>query len=221
MKRKASPKTLVIAAVAGATLLAVVLGYLVLISPQRSTAADLSTEIEATEQKIVEYRLANRNPQKPIRFAELFALTKAMPDDKDVPGVLLELSRVADDTGIGITSVTPKETQAAQGYERVPIEVVFEGNFYDLSDFLYRLRTIVSVRDGSLEASGRLFAIDTLQFTEGEKRFPQLQATLTLTAFVFNAAATGSPDGAAPAVPGATPPAPTSEGAPTAVGATN
>ncbi len=218
MKRKTSKKTMVLAALVGGSLLMAALGYLVLISPQRSTAADLAGQIETTEQKITEYRLANRNPAKPIKYAELFGLTKAMPDQHDVPGVLLELSRVAADTGISIASVAPKEQQPASGYLRLPIEVIVEGNFYDLSDFLYRLRTLVSVRDGNLEAHGRLFSVDSLQFVEGEKRFPQLQATLILTAFMFDSTTVTPTDGAAPA--GGTAPAPSStDGAPTAVGA--
>ena len=217
MKRKASRKQMIIAAIVGTSLLAAVIGYLVAIGPQRSEAARLSADIESTEQTIADYRLANRDPQKPIKFAELFALTKAMPDDADMAGVLLELSRVADDSGISITSVLPKEMQPAQGYQRLPIEVIFEGNFYDLSDFLYRLRTLVSVREGALGANGRLFAIDSVQFLEGEDEFPQLQATLTLTAFVFDRATASAPGGATAPVDGSTPTTGTTN--PTAVGA--
>jgi type IV pilus assembly protein PilO len=217
VKFKASRKQMIIAAIVGASLFAALIGYLVAIGPQRSEAASLSAEIESTEQTIAEYRLANRDAQKPIKFAELFALTKAMPDEQDMPGVLLELSRVADDSGISINSVLPKELQPAQGYQRLPIEVIFEGNFYDLSDFLYRLRTLVSVREGALEANGRLFAIDSLQFLEGEDSFPQLQATLTLTAFVFDRTAASAPDGATAPADGTTPTTGTTN--PTAVGA--
>ena len=217
MKLKVNRKQKVIAAIVGVSLLVAALGYLVAIGPKRSEAARLSADIESTEQTIAEYRLANRDPQKPIKFAELFALTKAMPDDADMPGVLLELSRVADDTGITITSVLPKEAQPAQGYQRLPVEVTFEGNFYDVSDFLYRLRTLVSVRDGALAANGRMFAIDTLQFLEGEESFPQLRATLTLSAFMFDRTAATAPDGATAPADGSAPPTGTTN--PTAVGA--
>ncbi len=218
MKRKNSRSTVVLGAIVGASLLAAVLGYLVLVSPQRSTAADLAAQAEETRAKVAEYRLANRNAPKPFKFAELFALTKVMPDDEDVPGVLLELSRVAADSGIEITSVMPKDRQPAIGYQRLPLVVTFRGQFYELSDFLYRLRTLVAVRDNWLEADGRLFTVDKVDFVEGPERFPDLEATLLVTAFVFDSAAISSTDGAA-AVAGTTPPAAGSEGAPTAVGA--
>ena len=86
----------------------------------------------------------------------------------------------------------------------LPISVTFNGNFYNLADFLYRLRSLVSVHGGRLDATGRLFAVDTLSFNESDLKFPQIQATLVIDAFVYAAAP-------APAVapPAATPPAST------------
>jgi hypothetical protein len=77
--------------------------------------------------------------------------------------------------------------------------VTFQGNFYNLADFLYRLRSLVTVHGGRLDATGRLFAVDTLMFNESELKFPQIQATLVIDAFVYAAAPVP--------VPAATPPA--------------
>jgi hypothetical protein len=77
--------------------------------------------------------------------------------------------------------------------------VVFDGNFYDLSDFLYRLRNLVDVRNGTLDATGRLFTVDSLSFGEGLKRFPEIQATMTIDAYTYGTAAPAtSPPAAAP-----------------------
>ena len=83
----------------------------------------------------------------------------------------------------------------------LPISVTFNGNFYNLADFLYRLRSLVTVHAGTLDATGRLFSVDTLAFNESEKKFPQIQATLVIDAFVYAAAPAS--------VPAATPPAAT------------
>ncbi|MDQ3993888.1 MAG: hypothetical protein M3265_03740, partial [Actinomycetota bacterium] len=61
----------------------------------------------------------------------------------------------------------------------------FEGNYYDLTDFLYRMRNLVTVRDGVLEASGRLYTLDALDLHEAEDGFPQIQAVLTVSAYSF------------------------------------
>ena len=51
--------------------------------------------------------------------------------------------------------------------------LTFEGNYYDLTDFLFRLRNLVSVRDGVLEANGRLYTLDALDLAEGGDGFPR------------------------------------------------
>ncbi|MDX6409456.1 MAG: hypothetical protein QOE13_2527, partial [Gaiellaceae bacterium] len=70
-------------------------------------------------------------------------------------------------------------------YTVLPVSVTFQGNFYNLADFLYRLRSLVSVHTGTLDATGRLFSVDTLTFNESALKFPQIQATLVIDAFVY------------------------------------
>jgi Tfp pilus assembly protein PilO len=200
------PKPAAIALVVVALLIVGGLGYFLVISPKRSTSADLATQIEATETEIQNRRLAGRAAPKaePIRAAELFRVTKAMPGKADMPGVLLELNRIARDTGIRFDSITPGDSADAGGYLRQPIDVIFEGSFYELSDFLYRVRTLVSVHNGRLRATGRLFTVRTLSFVESEKGFPQIRATLGVDAYVYGTGAE-TPPAATP--PAATPPA--------------
>jgi hypothetical protein len=80
----------------------------------------------------------------------------------------------------------------------LPIALKFEGNYYDLTDFLFRLRNLVAVRDGRLAARGRLFTLDQLDFHEGPGGFPQIEAALTVAAYVY-----GAPP-ATPSAPGTT-----------------
>jgi hypothetical protein len=207
------PKPAAIALVVVALLVVGGLGYFLVISPKRSASADLAAQIDSTETEIQTRRLALSSAPKaePIRAADLFRVTKAMPSKADMPGVLLELNRIARETGIRFDSITPGESADAGGYLRQPIEVVFEGSFYELSDFLYRARTLVSVHNGRLRATGRLFAVRTLSFVESEKGFPQIRATLGVDAFVYGTGAATSPAATPPAAtpPAATPPAAT------------
>ena len=206
MTKQRIPKPAAIALVVVALMVVGGLGYFLVISPKRSASADLAAQIEATETEIQTRRLAVRSTPKaePIRAADLFRVTKAMPSKADMPGVLLELNRIARDTGIRFDSITPGDSADAGGYLRQPIEVVFEGSFYELSDFLYRVRTLVSVHNGRLRATGRLFTVRTLSFVESEKGFPQIRATLGVDAFVYGTGAATAPAATPPA---ATPPA--------------
>jgi Tfp pilus assembly protein PilO len=172
-------------------------GYFVLVRPQRAKASELTAQIESAEQRLAALRLAAQQPGvERIEVADLFRLSKAMPDRADMSGVLLELNRIAADTGITFESISPQTAVPITGYQAVPIQLTFKGNFYNLSDFLYRLRTLVHVEDGRLAATGRLFAIDTLDFTESQEGFPKITATLVVDAFVYG---TGAPATATPA----------------------
>jgi Tfp pilus assembly protein PilO len=207
MKRQSLPKPALIAIVVAVLALVSAAGYFLLISPKKSAASDLQAEIEGVEAQIAASRIAVRNAQQvePIRVADLFRVAKAMPDTIDMPGVLLELNRVARDAGIRFDSISSAaDPSDSGGYLRQPIEVVFEGNFYELSDFLYRLRSLVTVRGGELAATGRLFSVRSLAFNEGDSGFPQIKATLSIDAYVYG---TGAPQAATGAAPGAAPPA--------------
>ena len=198
---KSLPKPAAIAIVVAVLLVVTLAGYFLLISPQRSKSADLAMEAEAIEAQIQALRIANAQVRnvEPIRVADLFRVSKAMPSTDDMPGVLLELNRIANETGIGFESITPQDPADAGGYLRRPIDLVFDGNYYELSDFLYRLRSLVRVRGGQLEATGRLFTVNALNFVESERSFPRIKATLNISAYVYGTGA---------AVPAQPPPAP-------------
>lgn len=206
---KGLPKPAAIAIVIAALLVVSALGYFVLISPQRSKGAELAAEAQGIETQIQALRIANaqvRNAE-PIRVADLFRVSKAMPNTDDMPGVLLELNRIARETGIGFESITPQEAADAGGYLRRPIDLVFDGNYYELSDFLFRLRSLVRVRGGKLEATGRLFSVNSLNFAESERKFPRIKATLNISAYVYGTGAAAPATAATPPTGNAQPPA--------------
>lgn len=174
-------------------------GVFLIVLPQRHEASSLTEEIDATEQQIATARVAAaRKPPAPIRVANLFKLVKAMPDKEDMPGLLLQLNQTASDAGIVFDSITPQQPAPATGFSKVPINLEFTGNFYDLNDFVYRLRSLVAVRTGTLYATGRLFSIDSIEFSEGAGGFPNIAAKVTLAAYVYG---TSVPGAAAPVAP--------------------
>ena len=176
-----------------AVVLALVVGWFALVAPKRSEASKLSRQIDDAKAQIA---AANASPShsSAIRVADLFKLSRAMPNSSDIPGVLLQLSRVAEEAGVSFQSIVPQDPVQVGSYQRIAITLTFEGRFYDLSDFLYRLRNLVGVHNGVLNATGRLFTVDTISFDEGALQFPQVKATLAVSAFVFG-------DGSGSAVP--------------------
>jgi type IV pilus assembly protein PilO len=220
------PKPAAIAIVVVALLVVTALGYFLVISPNRSQASELKQETETVQAQIQALRISNTQVRQaePIRVADLFRVSKAMPATDDMPGVILELNRIARDAGIRFESITPQAVGDAGGYLRRPIDLVFDGNFYELSDFLFRLRSLVRVRNGQLEANGRLFTVNALNFVESERSFPDIKATLSVNAFVYGTGAPQppappAPQPAAPAQPAPAQPAPAQPASPPAAAA--
>jgi type IV pilus assembly protein PilO len=194
-ERKPLPQNAVIAIVVVAVLLVGFIGWFLVVHPQGGKVADLKRQAQDVQERIDAYnqQVAAARSAPKIEVADVYRLAKAMPDKTDMPDLLLELSQLARDTGIRFDSISPQPPAAVGSYTVLPISVTFNGNFYNLADFLYRLRSLVTVHGGTLDATGRLFAVDTLTFNESELKFPQIQATLVIDAFVYAAAPAPAP----------------------------
>jgi Tfp pilus assembly protein PilO len=197
------------AVIALALLIVAAIGFFLLVKPKMDESSSLDERIAEFQSKIDVALAAQRaSGGEAIKVADLFRVTKAMPDTTDMSSVILELNAVATASGVEFISIAPQASVAREGgFLAVPIKLTFEGSYYDLTDFLFRLRNLVIVRDGELESSGRLFTLDALDLHEGSLGFPQVQAAITLSAYSYSPA----PAAAAPAT---TPPATSTTPAP-------
>jgi Tfp pilus assembly protein PilO len=194
-----------IALIVGGDLLLLLLGWFLLVSPQRATAQSIARSAQSAQVQIEQLQLAANTPvipvtqpkQPEIRTAYLYKLSKAMPLTTDMPNLLLELNQVVRSAGVQLSSISPAPTDPTTGATLINLSV--SGDFYSLTDLLYRLRSLVAVHNGALEVSGRLFSITSVGLTpSGTGRI--LNASVTLNAFTFGAAAqTASATAAAPA----------------------
>jgi Tfp pilus assembly protein PilO len=204
-----------VAIVAGGLFLVAIIGYFALLAPKRATAADLKQQTAAVQKQIDANKSTGFMQALPaVRSAGVFSLAKAMPKQLETPNVILQLSELAQDSGITFDQITPNAaaTSAVPGavvtpdttdpFAVEPIQVQFSGNFYDLVTFLQRLRNLVRVDHGRLAAYGRLFDVSDIAFCEipasscssstassspagpAESTFPHVQAVLTINAFV-------------------------------------
>ena len=95
---------------------------------------------------------------------------------------------------------------AAPGLETVPLELEFNGNFFNLADFFHRLKRFVKVANEGVLVRGRLLTIDTLKFSSDPELFPKLRAEITATVYLSPKAG-GTTAGATPQGPSSTVPA--------------
>ena len=186
-KLKKTPVAIKLAVVVGGLIVLAAAGYFLLVGPKKNEANSLSNEITQLDGKIQEARSQATQAAglSKIRVATLYKLQTAMPNDPKVDDLSLELYAVAKATGIRFDSIQPGEVQDTTAYQVIPITLIFQGSFYDLSDFLYRLQSLVLVENHELIARGRLYTVDDVSFAEGENGFPKIAATLQIDAYVF------------------------------------
>jgi Tfp pilus assembly protein PilO len=179
-----------IAIIVGGVLVFGLAAWFFVVHPQSGKVANLKRQSQDVQEKIDAYhqQVAAARSAPKIEVADVYRLAKAMPSKTDMPDLVLELSQLARDSGIQFDSIAPQAAVAGSGYTVVPIDVTFNGNFFNLADFLYRLRTLVDVHNTRLDATGRLFSVDTLSFAEAPERFPRIQAKLLIDAFVYGTA---------------------------------
>ncbi|MDX6398680.1 MAG: hypothetical protein QOJ43_2088 [Gaiellaceae bacterium] len=202
MKLKITSKALYAIVIGGLLVYGAAFWFLA-VAPKRAKATETGVQAAELELTVAAARAAATAPpdSQPIAVADIFRLAKAMPAAPDMPGILLELARIAEETGIEFQSISPQSSTVEGDYQVVPISLLFDGNFYELSDLLFRLRTLVGVRHGKLDATGRLFSVQTIDFGESPAGFPQITANLTLEAYVYGTDAPASSLPAAEAAP--------------------
>jgi Tfp pilus assembly protein PilO len=185
-----SPRAQFAIAVAAILVWALALWFL-LVAPKRSQAAGLSEDVVAAELQLADAQLQARRPKKAStgpKVADVLRLAKAMPSSADQAGLVLELDRLARSSSVTLRSITPSEaTVGAGGATTIPVVVTATGSYRQITRFLQRTRTLVRVRGGAVRATGRLLTMQGVELSESSTRkFPYLDATITLNAFVYD-----------------------------------
>jgi Tfp pilus assembly protein PilO len=188
------PKAAVIGGIVAAGVLVLLVGYLVLVAPQKKKAASLDKQTTAVRQQIAQ-QLAEIAASKntvaapKIHVADVYKLAKAMPSDADMPDILIQLDQVAKDAGVDLKNISPSQPtlDPVTGQQSIQVSLNVDGDFFTITDLVYRLRNFVYVRHGALEASGRLFTIDNINFAPSGGK--NLGANITVRTYVYGAAA--------------------------------
>ena len=185
------PKWAPVALVAAGALVVLLGGWVFLLSPKQHTIANLHNQMSAVQEQIAadlsRAATARSGSSAPtIRVADIYTLQMAMPSATDMPDLLLELDQTANAAGVTLQSIQPSAPSTASGtpYTTVPINLTATGNFYSLTDLLYRLRNLVYVRGGALEANGRIFDVNAVSLSTQDN---VVTAQISLDTYVYAA----------------------------------
>lgn len=152
---KISPRDILIAAVVGILVVAVILVVL-LILPQNTRLSQIDTSVKSAQNEIsqAEALLAQRQQAKQrsaMTATELLALSNAVPENPELPSLIMELQDLAAKSGLQFRSLTPAQPApawTAQGkvpeptYLRIPLKMQVFGTWSDTVDFLQRVQRL-------------------------------------------------------------------------------
>jgi hypothetical protein len=206
---------------------AVVAGWMLVVSPKRSEASSLASQIASEQSQLDSVRSqvdAGLVAQKAFagQYAQLARLGEAVPPTDDVPSLIYQVQSAAQaahvsfrglqlsSTSSGSSSATsgaaaaPLPPGAAVGAAGLPTEnftFTLSGNFFNLANFFNRLNNFVVSRQNQLLISGRLMTINAITLSPGATGFPQISASVSATTYIVPATqgATGGATSAGPA----------------------
>lgn len=187
MIERLNGRTCVLIAASGLVLV-VLVGWLGFVSPQRSKAAALAVQIDETETQLAVTQALVDGPILRRSTAELATLRTAIPDEVRMSQILRQLSKASGEARIRLLGITPAPVTAVGAADVVAMSLTIEGRYFAIREFLRLLRSRAEIdADSTVRASGRLFAIDSIQFTGGTSEGATLiQASLTVNAFAFS-----------------------------------
>jgi Tfp pilus assembly protein PilO len=177
----------------------IVAWYFLLFSPAQRKISDLDTQIQSAQsaldmanQEVV--KLESYKKTAPQSRAEVVRLGKMLPTSEGIPGLIIELSKTAEASGVSITSIARGTVTAGSpfGIQNVTIQVA--GRYFDVEDFLYRLEEYVAFRNATFRVTGRLLQVTQLTMqastgTEAAGSSPPLAVTIGLNAYLWGGVA--------------------------------
>lgn len=132
-------------------------------------------------------RLQKIKQEAPKIEAELIQLSRRMPEEVDIPSLIIELQELASESGLEFSSFTPAQPAAVGDYSALSLSLSLSGYFNKVSDqggslldFLYRL-----------EHFPREIAVTNLTLSGGGEGLPSLSINLQAQTFVYTPSGAG------------------------------
>ena len=150
-------------AISGFLVLWAVLYWSFLYRPYAEELSALQEQINTGRQTVDKYKqIATKLEPLKIQVsdldARLRALLRELPESKEIPGLIRQISDLGVRTGLQISLIKPQPEQRKEFYAEIPIQVRVQGQYHAVGRFfddLAHLERIVSVDAVQIEATNR------------------------------------------------------------------
>ena len=145
----------------------IVAWYFLLFSPKQRELDDLDQQVQSAQTALADaqntvVQLEAYKKTAPQSRAEVVRLGKMLPTSEGIPGLIIELSKTAEASGVSVTSIARGTTTPGSPYGIQALTLQVSGRYFDVEDFLYRLEEYVAFRNASFRVTGRLLQVTQL-----------------------------------------------------------
>jgi type IV pilus assembly protein PilO len=182
----------IITAVVAAVL--IVAWYFLLFSPKQRELSDLDQQVQSAQSELTAsqaqvVQLEAYKKTAPQSRAEIVRLGKMLPVAEGVPGLIIELTKTAEASGVDVVSIARGTTSQGSPFGIQSLTLQVAGRYFDVEDYLYRLEEYVAFRNASFRVTGRLLQVTTLQMQPmsgaASGTSPELSVTVGLNAYLW------------------------------------
>lgn len=198
---KLSPTNeLILGIVIIAVLVAAAVGFLIV--PQYFAIMDTRAKIDQADkdiqaaQNLLTMRQSAKNKAAATQ-AELMSLQNMIPDDPQLPTLIIGLQDIANAAGVDFVRVAPDPPAAKDGYSAIPVTVSIKGSWTDTIDYMTRLEKMerqVRVTDLAIKSASQSGASAGASGSSASAADPAgtLSTDIKIEAYVLGALGTGS-----------------------------
>ena len=144
-------------------LLLAVLYWYFLYQPYSEEMAALQERITSKQQTVEKYQkiaaqLETFRTQVSELEARLHALLRELPESREIPGMIRQISDLGVRTGLQISLIKPMLEQRREFYAEIPIQVRVKGQYHEVGRFfddLAHLERVISVDGIQIEATSQ------------------------------------------------------------------
>ena len=134
------PRPQKIGILGGAVLFLIIIGYFYIYLPGADQVAKLEDEIlsvrrDHQEKKIIAATLPTIQHALQEWDGKLKAAAAQLPDSKEIPDLLSNLSAKARESGLEIILFRPRAENYQDFYAEIPVDIVVRGGFYNAAQF--------------------------------------------------------------------------------------
>ena len=178
----------------------IVAWYFLLFNPTRQELSDVDQQVQSAQSELsmAEQEVARLESYKktaPQSRAEIVRLGKMLPVSEGMPGLIIELTKTAEASGVTVTGITRGTTSTGSPFGIQTATLTVSGRYFDVEDFLYRMEEYVAFRNASFRVTGRLLQVTQLTIqgattTDTTGGSPPLTVTIGLNAYLWGGQAT-------------------------------